>query len=113
MASGISDDKTTSDILFAVGVVCHVTGCAGTSLGLCLQKVAHIQLEGTDVAYYKSKRWVTGISVYLASQVLTGLAFMFAAQSALAPLLPSTLVANCFFAKWLLNEHVSLCRDGR
>lgn len=54
----VSSDKTTADILYALGVVFHISGCVGTSLGLCLQKAAHIALEGSDIPYYKSKKMV-------------------------------------------------------
>ncbi|CAD7945060.1 unnamed protein product [Amoebophrya sp. A120] len=106
--------------LFIIGILCHMGGNIGTALGLCLQKRGHLDCQeqaeklrgdgnADDLAqpYYKSKRWLTGLIVYLSSQILTALAFMFAAQSALAPLLPSTLVANSFFARSLLNEKIT------
>lgn len=95
-------------LLFVLGIFCHVLGCIGTALGLVLQKAAHVHMEGTgdDIPYWKSRKWLFGISVFLSAQILTGLAFMFAAQSALAPLLPVTLIANNFFASTILHEEV-------
>eukprot|EP00392_Amoebophrya_sp_AT5.2_P014092 g14230.t1 len=148
--------------LFILGILFHVCGCVGTALGLCLQKLGHVEKnkkeqsasesavsspanqspkvaklkpsrkvedekarrlsaaertalglpdcdeeESETLPYYKQKSWRIGLAVYMTSQILTALAFMFAAQSALAPLLPATLVANSFFAKQLLNERIT------
>ena len=47
-----------------VGVGLHLVGCAGTSLGLVLQKVAHVKMEGTGLSVQRSRWWTAGIIVY-------------------------------------------------
>ncbi|CAD7950949.1 unnamed protein product [Amoebophrya sp. A25] len=106
-ASGAEDEGRTIG-LFIFGIVCHLLGNTGTALGLCLQKRAHLDDDdGCGAPYYYSKRWMWGLFVYMSAQVLTALAFMFAAQSALAPLLPTTLVANSVFARTILKEQIT------
>lgn len=101
----ISNFKLSQDIL--IGVCFHFLGSVLTSLGLVLQKKAHLDMQGSGLPEYKNKMWCIGLFTYCSAQFWTGVSFSFAAQSLLAPLLPITLVANTFFASHYLGEKVT------
>ncbi|KAJ2812040.1 hypothetical protein FBU31_007660, partial [Coemansia sp. 'formosensis'] len=90
------------------GVVASVAGSLGHSLGMTLQKRAHLRLEsqgGSDKRHraWKDKEWQFGLALYLfSSTVPPTIALSILPVFVAAPLAAVGLVANAVFAKCIL-----------
>ncbi|KAJ1722286.1 hypothetical protein LPJ53_003271 [Coemansia erecta] len=97
-----------------LGVTASVAGSLGHSLGMTLQKRAHMRLEaegGADSGRARSRRtwkdaeWQFGLALYLISSTLPPtIALSMLPVFVAAPLAAVGLVANAVFAKYILSS---------
>eukprot|EP00755_Sulcionema_specki_P006704 Sspe_Gene.36192::Locus_17510_Transcript_1_1_Confidence_1.000_Length_1487::g.36192::m.36192 len=96
----------------SVGVGVGIVGKAVGSLGLVLQKRAHMQndaLPEEDRRHYcGNPAWIAGFLTYFAGNLITIVALTLAPQSIIAALDALVLVFNSVFAPQLLGEKVKL-----
>jgi len=97
--------------LFYVGIIFAVVGQGIISLGLILQKKAHIREmikhKSKQRPYLKNISWIIGFGIFQIGNGLTIVALAFGAQSVISALSSLVLVYNAFFAPWLLGEKVN------
>ncbi|KAJ1668940.1 hypothetical protein GGF38_002647, partial [Coemansia sp. RSA 25] len=92
------------------GVAASVAGSLGHSLGMTLQKRAHLRLESQDGGSsssrhraWKDTEWQFGLGLYLfSSTVPPTIALSILPVFVAAPLAAVGLVANAVFAKYIL-----------
>ncbi|KAJ2159593.1 hypothetical protein GGF46_002917 [Coemansia sp. RSA 552] len=90
-----------------LGVAASVSGSLGHSLGMTLQKRAHMRLEarGTGRALWRSRQWQLGLALYLlSSTVPPAIALSLLPVFVAAPLAAVGLVANAVFARCILHS---------
>ncbi|KAJ2425441.1 hypothetical protein IWW41_004390, partial [Coemansia sp. RSA 2522] len=88
-----------------LGVGASVVGSLGHSLGMTLQKRAHMRLEAIDSSrpLWKDKQWQLGLLLYLFSSTAPPmLALSMLPVFVAAPLAAVGLVANAVFARYIL-----------
>ncbi|KAJ2790454.1 hypothetical protein H4R21_006509, partial [Coemansia helicoidea] len=94
-----------------LGVAASVAGSVGHSLGLTLQKRAHLRLGSPSGSgarrrrggVWRDREWVAGLALYiLSSTVPPMLALSMLPVFVTAPLAAVGLVANAAFARWML-----------
>ncbi|KAJ1855470.1 hypothetical protein GGH12_003440 [Coemansia sp. RSA 1822] len=88
-----------------LGVGASVAGSLGHSLGMTLQKRAHMRLEAIDSSrpLWKDKQWQLGLLLYLFSSTAPPmLALSMLPVFVAAPLAAVGLVANAVFARYIL-----------
>ncbi|KAI8320375.1 hypothetical protein GQ54DRAFT_298687 [Martensiomyces pterosporus] len=93
-----------------LGVAASVAGSLGHSLGMTLQKRAHLRLEalgGSASGYraWKDAEWQTGLALYLLSSTAPPtIALSILPVFVAAPLAAVGLVANAVFARYILSS---------
>ncbi|ORX68272.1 hypothetical protein DL89DRAFT_294173 [Linderina pennispora] len=90
-----------------LGVLASVTGSLGHSLGMTLQKRAHLRLEalGSNSKTWRDSEWQAGLALYLfSSTVPPTLALSILPVFVAAPLAAVGLVANAVFARYILSS---------
>ncbi|KAJ1902324.1 hypothetical protein LPJ66_000084 [Kickxella alabastrina] len=88
-----------------LGVTASVAGSLGHSLGMTLQKRAHLRLESqiSNAKAWKDPQWQFGLALYLfSSTVPPTIALSMLPVFVTAPLAAVGLVANAVFAKYIL-----------
>ncbi|KAJ1753752.1 hypothetical protein LPJ79_000039 [Coemansia sp. RSA 1821] len=85
-----------------LGVFASVTGSLGHSLGMTLQKRAHLQATTT---LWRDRQWQLGLLLYLLSSTLPPMvALSILPVFVAAPLAAVGLVANAVFARYILHS---------
>ncbi|KAJ2455420.1 hypothetical protein EV183_000752 [Coemansia sp. RSA 2336] len=85
-----------------LGVFASVTGSLGHSLGMTLQKRAHLQATTT---LWRDRQWQLGLILYLLSSTLPPMvALSILPVFVAAPLAAVGLVANAVFARYILHS---------
>ena len=84
-------------------VLLCLTGAMLSSLGMILQKIAH---KDTQYPYYTNPKWYSGFVVYSTGDFVLFLTLWYLPQAVVAVLGTWTLVANLFFAVFLLDEKI-------
>ena len=84
-------------------VLLCLTGAMLSSLGMILQKIAHKDAEHAR-SYYTNPKWYAGFFVYCSGDFVLFLTLWYLPQAIVAVLGTWTLVANIFFAVFLLDE---------
>ncbi|KAJ1950848.1 hypothetical protein EC988_004235 [Linderina pennispora] len=90
-----------------LGVLASVAGSLGHSLGMTLQKRAHLRLEalGSNSKTWRDSEWQAGLALYLfSSTVPPTLALSILPVFVAAPLAAVGLVANAVFARYILSS---------
>lgn len=90
---------------WVLGVFLATTASFVTSLGVNLQKLAHI--KNPSVSYWLSPVWTLGMILVVLASFLDFIALGFAPQTAIAVLGSLTLVANLLFAPIVVKETVT------
>lgn len=85
-------------------ILACLLGAMLSSLGMVLQKVAHMQTNGRRDAYYMNPKWFAGFAVYSMGDFILFLTLWYLPQAIVAVLGTWTLVANFGFAACLLQE---------
>ncbi|CEO95256.1 Magnesium transporter [Plasmodiophora brassicae] len=100
-----------SPYLWLVGVALAMTGSICSTLGVNIQKYTFKKNEalsaGEQRPYYKQPLWVLGLILVVVGSLGDFSALGFAAQSIVAPVGSSTLVANLVFAIIWLKESIN------
>jgi hypothetical protein len=93
-----------------IGVALAAVASVISNLGLNLQKLTHLRrahLPPPERAlFFKDRTWQLGLSLIIGGSVADFVALGFGQQSIIAPLGSLTLVANMFFAPYLLGERI-------
>ncbi|KAJ2852755.1 hypothetical protein IWW36_000112 [Coemansia brasiliensis] len=88
-----------------LGVFASVTGSLGHSLGMTLQKRAHMRLQTPNSVLWRDRQWQLGLLLYLLSSTLPPIvALSILPVFVAAPLAAVGLVANAVFARYILHS---------